>query len=233
MTSTITISRIFAIDGVETNIAATSDNAQAALRLVETAAEHLGAAPGALPLVAAPKKQGRPMKELEAGVTAKDEAPALPAGAADAFAAAPQLPLAPPANPSEAYFSPPPPPMQAPAAPPAVSFTPDPPVPVGQSSVGLAPPVFTSPAPPPFIPPAPPPLDAKQALRAEINEIQSAMISVVSVKQPGWMETISQSMNSILAGNGGALTAASEDQLRTILDQFRSYDATIRSHLGA
>ena len=232
----ITISRIYAIDGVETNIAATADNAQAGLRLVERAAEELGAAPNALPLVSdKPKnKGGRPKKTSEPEVTTDAPgAPALPAGVATAF----EPPVATPPMP---YYEPPQepqlpfPPAAAPAAPSvSVGFTNDPQVMPQPTQVGLAPPA----GPPVFAPPPPPPpavaVDPITALRNEALGAQKAILDLVGAKNPGWLDSISQSLNGILGAYGGNINVMNKDQLEGLITQLRAYDGQIKAHLGA
>ena len=87
---TISISRIYAIDDVETCILATGDNAQGLLREIEKAAEQLGAAPAAVAFsgqgaAATKRRPGRPPKNTEpeaakAEAPKSDPAPALPSG---------------------------------------------------------------------------------------------------------------------------------------------------------
>lgn len=153
----ITISRIYIVDEDETCIQCQDEDAQAALRAVEAAAERIGARPkpgsfGPAKATRAPRKG-----KDEPAVTAKpDTAPPLPAGVATVFPAATQTAVQPTplgqavtwnetvqdqtrqtfAGPSQVV----------PAGSEHVRLSDAPPVPLGQSSVGLA-------GPPSFGPP--------------------------------------------------------------------------------
>ena len=221
MTPNVAVSRIYLIDGVETNITAEGDNAQAALRNLERAAEELGAAPGALPLTATAKnKGGRPKKDAPAA-TPEPEAPQLPAGAAEAFAP-PQLSFPTVAQPAAATITA--------TETVTVKLTED---------VGLVPSTPAAPAPtfappPAFnLPPPMPPLDPRVLLRGQAEGVQSDIIKLVQTKQPGWLDQIAQTLSGIVVNNGGSLQTATEPQLREVLAQFSQYDAQVRSALGA
>ena len=230
MTPNVVVSRIYLIDGVETNITAEGDNAQAALRNLERAAEELGAAPGALPLTATAKsKGGRPKKDAPAA-TPEPEAPQLPAGAAEAFAP-PQLSFPTVAQPAAATITA--------TETVTVKLTEDPPVNFAASHVGLVPSTPAAPAPtfappPAFnLPPPMPPLDPRVLLRGQAEGVQSDIIKLVQTKQPGWLDQIAQTLSGIVVNNGGSLQTATEPQLREVLAQFSQYDAQVRSALGA
>ena len=220
----ITLSRIYKIDDVETNIAATDDDPQAALRLLERAADILGTAPDALPIAAsAPTKNkgGRPKKAAEPAPPT-EAIPPLPAGVATAFE--PQLPLAPSIDS-----------IIAPPSGVSVTLTEDPPAPLGRSTVSLAPPsgppAF---APPPvFAPPPAAPVDPMTALRDEAFGIQKDMIATIQAKAPGWLDQVSQTINSIVATFGGNVQTMTKDQLEGAITQFRNYAGVLAQHLGA
>ena len=234
MTPNVAVSRIYLIDGVETNITTEGDNAQAALRNLERAAEELGAAPGALPLTAPPKgKGGRPKKD--AAAPPEPEAPQLPAGAADAFAP-PQLPF--PSGSATPVF----PPATATITvteTATVKLTDAPPVNLDASHVGLVPSTPAAPAPtfappPAFnLPPPMPPLDPRVLLRGQVDGVHSDIIKLVQAKNPAWLDQIAQTLSAIVANNGGSVQTATEPQLREMLSQFAQYDAQVRSALGA
>ena len=230
----ICVSRIYAIDGVETNITAEGDTAQAALRNLERAAEELGAAPGALPLTKqeAPKnKGGRPRKVVEdtpsaATADTVPEAPALPSGVATAFAPAPSVAVD-LAGGGASYTA-------APA--PVVTLSDAPPVPLGHSSVHLAPPAgpptFAPPPPAPVFAP-PPPADPLAEMRGEALRTLGGIATLVTQRSPGWLDSVTQTTNQVLASFGGNVHAMTKDQVEGYLTQLRAYDATLKQHLGA
>jgi hypothetical protein len=239
---TLSISRIYAVDGVETCILAEGEGAQALLRQVEAAAEQIGAAPNPLPFTgaAAGKKPAARAKKTDDAVTAKvaEGAPALPPGVATAFPsppAEPTLPFgAPTFAPPQNYAPSPAPPADATFAPPQdVTWGPEAPQQFG-SSVGLAPP----PGPPSFAPPtapaavAPPLADPREPLRRRCVEAQSAIYAMVSARQPAWIDNVSATMNGILAALGGDLRAMSEEQLTAAIGQYRQYEDVLKKHLG-
>ena len=230
----ICVSRIYAIDGVETNITAEGDTAQAALRNLERAAEELGAAPGALPLTKqeAPKnKGGRPRKVVEdtpsaATADTVPEAPALPSGVATAFAPPPGVDHVDPNAGSTPVYP----------GTPVVTLSDAPPVPLGHSSVHLAPPAgpptFAPPPPAPVFAP-PPPADPLAEMRGEALRTLGGIATLVTQRSPGWLDSVTQTTNQVLASFGGNVHAMTKDQVEGYLTQLRAYDATLKQHLGA
>ena len=239
----ISVSRIYAIDDIETCILAQGDNAQGLLREVEKAAEQLGAAPAALSFSGSgveKVKRGRKPKGDETAVTQKapEPAPALPSGVSAAFPEAPSEP--PLGQPPMPYYDPP---VTAslPAAPAvgpdsgSVAWGLNPPVQFG-SQVGLAPPAPMAPAagPPVFAtaPPAPP-VDPLDALRKTVSDEQTSIIQLVSTRAPqNWMDAVASTMNAIVVSHGGDLRKMSEDALAATLGEFRQYEDVLKRSLG-
>lgn len=244
---TLSISRIYAVDGIETCILAKGlqEDAQGLLRAVERAAEAIGAAPAPIPFSGATApKTTRKKKGDEPAVTAKDEAaPALPLGVSEAFVAphapgfgpspeapamgsAPELPLAPPPALVGGPYVIGPAAMWDDKAPPA-RF---------DSHIGLAPPLGGAPTPvappPPAFSPPPPPSDPHASLRKQIYDAQAGILHLVSAKQPGWVDSVGASLNAIVASNGGDVHTMSEDKLLAALGQVRFYEDTIRRSPG-
>lgn len=247
---TLSISRIYAVDGVETCILAQGpqEDAQGLLRAVERAAEAIGAAPGPLAFSGAtPPKTTRKKKGDEAAATAKDEAaPALPLGVSEAFPAQPSLPLGGQdiasrvGSAPELPLSPPPGLAGGPyvVAPNTVVWDDKAPPAQFGSHVGLAPPmgapapsVPSAPPPPVFAPPTPA-ADPHAGLRKQLHEVQASILGVVGAKQPGWLDSVGASLNAIVASNGGDVRTMSEDQLAAALGQIRFYEDTIRRSPG-
>ena len=239
---TVTISRIYLVDDIETNVAATSDDPQGALRIVERAAEAIGAAPKAVNSTPAPRNRGGRPKATNGEVTAKPVEPSpppLPPGVQAAFPSNQQPLPFPPGGQSPVPMGQPGarPPFSPPAQTqqqPQVALAPDPPVALGQSSVGLAPPSGPPPfAPPPtFAPPPPPPQDMRAALRSEIAKVGGDMIAAIQAHKPEWLDSVAQTLTTIVQQLGGDVRTMSEDNLKVALVQHQQYAAQVRAALG-
>ena len=62
---------------------------------------------------------------------------------------------------------------------------------------------------------------------------QKAILDLVGAKNPGWLDSISQSLNGILGAYGGNINVMNKDQLEGLITQLRAYDGQIKAHLGA
>ena len=199
----ICISRIYAIDGTDTNITAEADNAQAALRLVEKAAEELGAAPEARNMTPAPKEKGKGGRPKKDAVTAKAEE------------TTPALPMV------VETFTPPGYPLQITAEVPlsAAKFTAEP---VWKPE---APKVEFS-GPPVFAPPPP----VVSTIAKHVEDAAAGIKSLVGSKNPAWMGNVSETIGQILGA--APLASLSDAQLTERLGQLRQYEDMLKGHLG-
>lgn len=232
----IEVSRIYVIDGNETCILVSGDNAQAALRNLDAAAEQLGAAPTPVPFSgAAPKRQTRARGTTE--VSPKEEAAPSPTMPPITAAFDPPPPTVPPVT---TAFEPPPrqagpfsgpapqPPLQVYGTPSlnGAMLTDAPPVPLGQTQVGLAPSPYM---PPPVFPAPPPPQDAAAQLRKHLVAAREGVLALVE-PQPGWRASVEQTLDSLFRVHD--LPVLNEAQLSGILGQVRQYEDVLRRHMG-
>ena len=198
----IALSRIYAVDGVDTNITVEAENVQAALRLLEKAADELGAAPEARNFAPPPAKGkgGRPKKDA---VTAKagETTPALPSGIpADTggYRVTAEVPLF------------------------GATFTGEP------VHVATAPKVEIS-GPPVFAPPPPAAINAS-GLVANVEAVARDIKALVGAKNPAWLGNVGQTIEQILGSD--PLAKLSDAQLTERLGQLRQYEDMLKGHVG-
>lgn len=205
---TVTVARVFLVDGVEVQVQCEGGSAKEAYVYVQQAAEELGAAPNGPSEAAADKAKRKRRTKAE---IAADEATA--AGKPEV-----QVPAALPAGVVHAFPTPTPYPGQ-----PGVAFTDDPPVPLGHSEVALAPggpPPFSGPPPAPYAAPPPPVLTPEQQKRLDV---QAAIDHLLESVPDTWRASVGQTVGSLITQQGGAIDKMSMGKLDALLGGVKQY----------